>query len=916
MENDNESEYNESEYVKLKKIIRIDYPTLNLRFNQPGITPESRLELTKSSNSPISLNPIIKYISHETVVLEFEDLIRLFFKLVTQLYPELKVDLFYNELGKKIYASSKGDRFTFYVKNSTNIVKYIFSNFFKATTSLGNKSRFNRLTNEQAPFLFDVNNQKFGLLWLASRWKNLRSALGIFKTPLFTSFMMLAVSIVYLSEIHALIISTFADGINREGILFDPKPISLSILLKNITIYILGPKDRDGEFSKLFYDLCLKYLKELTSQFFLKIILSEDRQEPTSSSSSDDIFTVDELYSRTSGSPPSFSKAEFHQRGLYINLKNEGITQGVNSATMLACDDDRPNTSCNIIVKITRNHEQELRALKAASLYGIGPLLFAEPFIVKNISDELGGKQEFVVHSMDKLDGTLESLIAKSYTDMTDKMILSIIDLILSLRKHNFIHHDIKPDNIMFKTDESGNYRFYIIDYGSSWYGGKDFDPTKDISPVNNVPYGYNYFVNRISLPNTLYNGWYRASLISMPLVFDLTCLFIHIAITANVKSSKNPSGYAHFPLNNNVKNIFKHVLPYIIDHIDLLGEDYDNLSLKYYPYFKKNASEATKDLFLKAHPTYDADPNSREFVYKVRDGNVGIALAQLFRKYEGVTETRKDVLERIQKANLPSYVPDFKSDLESLSKTQILDDDDVGNTDSNTVFSYYVSPPAASVKGSPLNVFLEGNNEQNSYKYVPASESKQNPADQILEYVEKHKDELNNNNDELSRFLLNSLKDVGGGRQKSPTLNLELMSSSSSSNNKKDQYKYQPSRVTLNSFGDVEESPRFTTFQKGNTFGTSTSSGAGKGNYDDDESRTFSNDDYWSSRGFNAEKYEPQTPKRAQSTSSPAFAPTSPAFSSRTPNVPSTSSPAFAPTSPAFSSMRGTRPSKAIEID
>ena len=74
-------------------------------------------------------------------------------------------------------------------------------------------------------------------------------------------------------------------------------------------------------------------------------------------------------------------------------------------------------------------------------------------------------------------EADIRKLIMKTYEPMTIDLIFSLLlDVchgIKHLHSHNIIHGDIKPDNILYKTQNTGKISFTICDFGNSFFIGE-----------------------------------------------------------------------------------------------------------------------------------------------------------------------------------------------------------------------------------------------------------------------------------------------------------------------------------------------------------------------------------------------------------------------------------------------------------
>jgi serine/threonine protein kinase len=77
------------------------------------------------------------------------------------------------------------------------------------------------------------------------------------------------------------------------------------------------------------------------------------------------------------------------------------------------------------------------------------------------------------------------------------------------------MHHDLKPDNIMYRL-VNGKRIWYLIDFGFAWYGGKHYNLPGMAPGPQNCPYGFipdyingsGVFSDGYKKAGWPYNGW------------------------------------------------------------------------------------------------------------------------------------------------------------------------------------------------------------------------------------------------------------------------------------------------------------------------------------------------------------------------------------------------------------------------
>lgn len=144
------------------------------------------------------------------------------------------------------------------------------------------------------------------------------------------------------------------------------------------------------------------------------------------------------------------------------------------------------NTSS--LEKIQR-FRQELSVLKELSSDNI-------PNIVEVLNvniDEKDISKSYI--TMKKYDGSLEELlpITRGNVELSLKLILPIIKTLKALSELPIpiYHRDLKPDNILYKCDDEGNYTLYLADFGTCFFKNDE----ERITP-NNVAVGARMFMS------------------------------------------------------------------------------------------------------------------------------------------------------------------------------------------------------------------------------------------------------------------------------------------------------------------------------------------------------------------------------------------------------------------------------------
>jgi len=190
-------------------------------------------------------------------------------------------------------------------------------------------------------------------------------------------------------------------------------------------------------------------------------------------------------------------------RGIRLEPTNY-LASGSHGSVYFACA--TPN-NCNAIVKIGNVDQVETYIQNEAGVLGFGPQLMLPPFSC-GTTDPVQSVVGFVV--MERLTITLWDVLVQRTCTQED--VVQICDLIRRFAAANFIHHDIKPDNIMCRESldpvtRVRTRRWYIIDFGYAWYGGRHYGNPAFAPPLN-TPYGWDLNNNRQRLACQVYGGW------------------------------------------------------------------------------------------------------------------------------------------------------------------------------------------------------------------------------------------------------------------------------------------------------------------------------------------------------------------------------------------------------------------------
>lgn len=209
----------------------------------------------------------------------------------------------------------------------------------------------------------------------------------------------------------------------------------------------------------------------------------------------------------------------FDSNGVFIEQKKIA-GQGAYSTAFYACGSEV--AACDTIVKISMNNDNETIVAKEALKKGFGPKYVSKVFTLP---------PSFIAYPMFRLTCTLYDAMSQGKFYPTDA--ISLYNLISRFETANFVHHDLKADNIMLWVDHKNRRRWYIIDYGTAWFGGTSYNTSSEpsIADLANIPYGWNFNLGRLSKSKTHYKGWPRIIFRSPPERFDACCLLAHLSI-------------------------------------------------------------------------------------------------------------------------------------------------------------------------------------------------------------------------------------------------------------------------------------------------------------------------------------------------------------------------------------------------
>lgn len=195
---------------------------------------------------------------------------------------------------------------------------------------------------------------------------------------------------------------------------------------------------------------------------------------------------------------------------------------GTNATTYLACLD---KAKCHKVIKLGHVEELETIINSFAGELGFAPKVY-------DMYDLGNDVTALILERMgDRLDDLLKR--GECTVDDADK----IATLVRNFNAAHFMHHDLKPDNIMTVLNSNPR-QWRLIDFGFSWYGGPRYNPKHLPDGIMNCPYAYTPVsiideTGRVDPPHMgspgviwePYNGWPWVVPECPSLDWDLACL-------------------------------------------------------------------------------------------------------------------------------------------------------------------------------------------------------------------------------------------------------------------------------------------------------------------------------------------------------------------------------------------------------
>lgn len=203
---------------------------------------------------------------------------------------------------------------------------------------------------------------------------------------------------------------------------------------------------------------------------------------------------------------------------------------GSNGAVFVSSADE------TVAVKMTDvffQHEYDLQV--EAGLAGFGPETYSL-MRIEDVKRREDGKYSFGNLSFiasQRMGKTMEYYLehAETLEELMD-IVDVVIDFLQDLAEQgNFIHHDMKPDNIMtiHGMDPYQRSSWRVIDFGFSWYGGRDFDPRATTARKDCMPYGWNRNTSTLDVPRIVYTGWIRTAPPALIRSWDVFCMLLYL---------------------------------------------------------------------------------------------------------------------------------------------------------------------------------------------------------------------------------------------------------------------------------------------------------------------------------------------------------------------------------------------------
>jgi hypothetical protein len=558
----------------------------------------------------IELNLKVGDFDTGTFELEFNVAFKTFCVLVKRLFPELPINTVYDEETAYLKQRMDASRMTgggFYYERAP----YMFVRLLEKLHTLieSTESRLKTITRGVVSALFDKNSSNSLLMiakssdihlakmpffrsriYAGGQLDRLKKEVGVVKGNLHGVLFVLNLSNIVLHQIEHRLFSVISTRLSKEGPVADYPVIDFPRLVSSIGFW-------QPSMGRYVNDLNGLAHKSFQESIYMRTLLTPVEPAPPTSVNPLVLITLaDVTY--------SLPRAAFEAHSIFIDEKAE-VGRGNNSVLVNGCVVSK---DCQVTIKITMYSYREALAQKAASRLGFAPALLATPFDVANIENDPANDKEdqyrFLVLVFDRLSYTFGEVLDREGM-ITKQDFVDIVDLLIRFEKANFVHHDLKPPNIMVKIDSRGNRRWYIIDVGTAWYGGRSYDPSApEKNTSNNIPYGYDFEEKKVLTPNKEYLGWPRKLYVKRPQRFDLASLVASVVL----------GEYMEFDL-------FKLFMEQVNEHVEdilfvLDGNQYKTVFYRPYPESKREAffaanTMAEHDLFLTDYREESGDDES-----------------------------------------------------------------------------------------------------------------------------------------------------------------------------------------------------------------------------------------------------------------------------------------------------------------
>lgn len=500
--------------------------------------PKPSSKADDDDENVVQIDSRIEHVAYSTATYEFEYALSIFCRQVNKLFPSIGMDQIYRKMSIYILTQASGYRGYFYDKNAQSIVINLLGIIHREIVASGSKSALNVVTNFKIAKLFD-SKSKFFILKLIHKFFGRDQVVNIHK-EFFRYLAYLSIAVVVLYRVEFLIQDKGYTEITGQGwvsLFSKGKRFKLSELLDEKILL--------RKIWKYYDEIAFSLSGKFNESIFLKVLLAPQFRIPKVPKT--DNFV---MHHHKSGRRYRFRNIDFYTHGVAVNSVVKTNT-GSFGMTALGCVET--NSSCESIIKVVKEDVDEYRCIAAASVKGFGPHLITERFTVQGESTIERELVDFDVYVMDKLSFTLAEFVSAANSQSKKpkfvfdrKDIEEIVDLVLKFEAANFVHHDLKSDNIMVKYDKkTKRRRWYLIDFGMTWYGGHKYDPKEEIKPVYevtspSVPYNYRFKFGKLRQEISLRpQGWPRMNFTERPPKFDLCCLFVH---TMSNRFDKYPS--------------------------------------------------------------------------------------------------------------------------------------------------------------------------------------------------------------------------------------------------------------------------------------------------------------------------------------------------------------------------------------